>query len=102
MKLKEGSVGDPDIYLGAKLRKIQMDTDVWCWWIIPSKYVQEAIRNCENYLNARTARRSINSLTKIDLHSIHNKAGSKEVITILILSSTNLKLKPYSTHSFEQ
>ena len=28
MKLKESSVGDPDIYLGAKLKKVHMDNDV--------------------------------------------------------------------------
>ena len=28
MKLKESSVDDPDIYLGAKLNKVQMDNDV--------------------------------------------------------------------------
>ena len=50
MKLKESFVGDPDIYLGAKLNKVQMDNDVWCWSIIPSKYVQEAVRICQNYL----------------------------------------------------
>ena len=30
MKIKESSVGDLDIYLGAKLKKVQMDDDVWC------------------------------------------------------------------------
>ena len=50
VKLKESSVGDPDIYLGAKLKKVQMYNDVWCWYISPSKYVQEAVRNCQNYL----------------------------------------------------
>ena len=40
MKLKESPVGDPDISLGAKLKKVQMDNYVWCWSIIPSKYVQ--------------------------------------------------------------
>ena len=50
MKLKESSVGDLDIYLGAKLKKIQMDNDVWCWSISPSKYVHEAVRNCQKYL----------------------------------------------------
>ena len=50
MKLKEISVGDPDIYLGAKLKKVQMDNDAWCWSISPSKYFQEAVRNCQNYL----------------------------------------------------
>ena len=50
MKLKESSVGDPDIYLGAKLKKVQKDNDVWCWSIIPYKYFQEAVRNCQKYL----------------------------------------------------
>ena len=50
IKLKKSSVGDPDIYLGAKLKKVQMDNDVWCWSISPSKYVQEAVRNCKKYL----------------------------------------------------
>ena len=27
-----------------------MDNDVWCWSISPSKYVQEALRNCQKYL----------------------------------------------------
>ena len=27
-----------------------MDNDVWCWSISPSKYVQEAVRNCQKYL----------------------------------------------------
>ena len=30
MKFKEGYVGDPDIYLGAKLNKVQMFNDIWC------------------------------------------------------------------------
>ena len=50
MMLKDISVGDPDIYLDAKLKKIQMDNNVLCWSISPSKYVQEAVRNCQNYL----------------------------------------------------
>ena len=50
MKLKESSVGNPEIYLGTKLKKVQMDNNVWCWSIRPSKYVQEAVRNCKNYL----------------------------------------------------
>ena len=27
-----------------------MDNNVWCWSISPSKYVQEAVRNFQNYL----------------------------------------------------
>ena len=50
MKLKESSVGDPDIYLGAKIRKTKTPNGVYAWEISPSKYVQEAVKNCEDYL----------------------------------------------------
>ena len=42
---KEGSIGDPDIYLGAKLRKVQLDNGVFAWGMSPAKYVQEVVRN---------------------------------------------------------
>jgi len=50
MKLKPDSVGDPDVYLGAKLKRVQVDNGVWCWSLSPSKYIQESVRNCENHL----------------------------------------------------
>ena len=50
MKLKESSIGDSDLYLGAKIRKMKMPNGVYAWGISPSKYVQEAVRNCEDYL----------------------------------------------------
>ena len=48
--LKPTSIGDPDIYLGAKLRYMNLPNGVWCWRISPSKYVQEAVQNCETRL----------------------------------------------------
>ena len=39
------SFRDPDIYLGAKLRKVTLDNGVEAWGHSPSKYVQEADRN---------------------------------------------------------
>ena len=39
-KLKQSSIGDPDIYLGAKLKYTRAENGVWCWTLIPSKYVQ--------------------------------------------------------------
>ena len=48
--LKPLSIGEPDIYLGVKLMKMTMANGVWCWSMIPSKYVQEAVRNCETHL----------------------------------------------------
>ena len=49
MKLKECSVGDSDIYLGEKLKKVQMYNDVWCWSLSQSKYVQEPVQNLQNH-----------------------------------------------------
>jgi hypothetical protein len=51
--LKKGSVGDPDLYLGAKLRKVTLPNGVSAWSMSPSKYVQEAVRNVKKYLQGR-------------------------------------------------
>ena len=50
MPLKPGSVGDPDIYLGAKLRKTRLDNNVLAWSLSPSKYVKQAVKNCQQHL----------------------------------------------------
>ena len=49
-KMKPGSIGDPDMYLGAKLRKTTLPNGVEAWSLSPSKYVQEAVRNFKLYL----------------------------------------------------
>jgi hypothetical protein len=48
-KMKPGSIGDPDFYLGGKLRKVTLSNGVEAWGISPSKYVQEAVKNVEEY-----------------------------------------------------
>ena len=48
--LKSSSVDDPDIYLGAKVTKMNLSNGTWCWTLSPSKYVQEAVKNCEQAL----------------------------------------------------
>ena len=48
--MKKGSIGDPDVCLGAKLRKVLLDNGVNCWALSPSKYVQEAIDTMEKYV----------------------------------------------------
>ena len=48
-KMKDGSIGDPDMYLGAKLRKFTLENGVQTWGLSPSKYVHDAISNMENY-----------------------------------------------------
>ena len=51
-KMKSGSVGDPDNYLGNKLKKTVLPNGVEAWGLSSSKYVQEAIANVERYLEA--------------------------------------------------
>ena len=48
--MKKGSIGDPGIYLGSKMRKVQLDNGVFAWGMSPAKYVQEAVRNVEEHL----------------------------------------------------
>ena len=50
-KMKPGSMGDPDIYLGTKLRLIDLPNSVRAWGMSPSKYVQESVKNVEQQLD---------------------------------------------------
>jgi hypothetical protein len=51
LPLKPSSVGDPDIYLGAKLKQTQLANGVWAWSLSPSKYIQQAVANCATHLS---------------------------------------------------
>jgi Reverse transcriptase (RNA-dependent DNA polymerase) len=48
--MKPGSIGDPDVYLGAKLQQTVLSNGVVAWGMSSSKYVQEAVKNVELYL----------------------------------------------------
>ena len=48
-QLKESSIGDPDLYLGAKLCKVTLPNGVQTWSTSPSKCIQEAVKNVEKY-----------------------------------------------------
>ncbi len=48
--LKPDSLGELDVYLGAKLKLMQLENGVWAWALSLSKYVQEAVRNCKKYV----------------------------------------------------
>jgi hypothetical protein len=50
MLLKPSSVGDPDIYLGAKLCRTRLKNGICAWGLGPSKYVAQAVKNCEKHL----------------------------------------------------
>jgi hypothetical protein len=53
LPLKPTLVGDPDIYLGAKLRETQLPNGVWAWGLSPSKYVNQAVQNCQTHLTEK-------------------------------------------------
>ena len=53
LPLKPTSVGDPDIYLGAKLRETQLPNGIWAWGLSPSKYVNQAVVNCQTHLTEK-------------------------------------------------
>ena len=48
--MKKGSIGDPDMYLGARVKRMEMLNGVQAWALSLSKYVQEAVQNTEGYL----------------------------------------------------
>jgi hypothetical protein len=50
LSLKPSSVGDPDIYLGAKLKQTQLPNGVMAWGLSPSKYAFQAVKNCQLHL----------------------------------------------------
>ena len=49
-RIEAGSIGDPDIHLGAKVKPMKMSNGVAAWAISPSKYVNKAINNCEKWI----------------------------------------------------
>jgi hypothetical protein len=52
--LKEESIGPPNIYLGGKVRKVDVkDGSSKCWAFSSSQYVQAAVKNVEEYLSKR-------------------------------------------------
>ncbi len=53
LPLKPTSVGDPDIYLGEKLKETQLPNGIYAWGMSPSKYVNQAVKNCQTHLSAK-------------------------------------------------
>ena len=58
-QMKENSIGDPDLYLGAKLRKTTLPNGVQAWSTSPSKYIQEAVRCVEAHLHKEYGNRKL-------------------------------------------
>ena len=51
--IKEGSVVPPDIYLGNKVSQVTLVNGQKSWGWISSQYVQNAIKNVEEYLKKK-------------------------------------------------
>ena len=51
--MKEASIGELDVFLGGKVRKVELDSGEMCWAFSLSQYVGEARRNVPNYLKER-------------------------------------------------
>ena len=47
---KSGSVGSTNMYLGTKLKHMQLNNGIWAWSMSPSKYVQEAVGTFKEYV----------------------------------------------------
>ena len=52
-KMKAASIGDPDIFLGAKVKPMKMNNGVTAWAISLSRYVNEPINNCEKCIQEK-------------------------------------------------
>ena len=52
-ELKEESIGAPDIYLGGKLREVELSNGSTAWAFGSSQYVQSAVANIETYLKTK-------------------------------------------------
>ncbi len=57
LPLKPSYVGNPDIYLGAKLKETQLPNGVMAWGLSPPKYVVQAVKNCQLHLTEKLAGR---------------------------------------------
>ena len=54
--LKEKSIGPPKIYLGGKVGKVTLENGQKCWGYSSSQYVQNAVKNVEEFLSKREAK----------------------------------------------
>ena len=63
-KMKPGSIGDPDIYLGGKLTQVEIEDPTTGdskldWGLSPTKYFQTAINNVKEYLSKNFDRQKL-------------------------------------------
>ena len=56
-ELKQESIGEPKIYLGGRVRKVQLDNGVSAWAFGSSQYVQAAVKNVKTWLEKEENKR---------------------------------------------
>jgi hypothetical protein len=49
-KMKPGSIGDPDVYLGATIKQMRLANGIMAWASSPSKYVRASVDTVMKYL----------------------------------------------------
>ena len=49
-KLKYGKIEPPDVYLGATLANMKLDSGKYCWIMFPEQYVKAVVTNVEEDL----------------------------------------------------
>ena len=64
-QMKPGSIGDPDVYLGGKLRKIRLPNGVLAWANSLSKYVQEIVASVEKHISQNLSGRKLNKQAEV-------------------------------------
>ena len=50
---KTNSVGNPDIHLSTKQKQTRLPNEVMAWGLDPSKYVVQAVKNCQIHLTKK-------------------------------------------------
>ena len=63
--LKMGSISDPNIYLGANMNPTRIDNGRVAWYFSPLLYIQEAVKNKEQYV-----KETIGDLCKIPITTV--------------------------------
>ena len=77
--MKALSIGPPNIYLRAKVDKVQLPNGVEAYAIIISHYVQESVKNAEKYLHDRGIALLKKALTLLLKYYILEVDGSTEL-----------------------
>ena len=64
-KLKYNKIEPPDVYTGASLSKMKLESDKYCWTMSPEQYVKAAVTNVEEDLASSGNRLPSKCVTQI-------------------------------------